>query len=195
MFLHSVTITHPHTWCSPLCRLSHRLSGCAGGTASVSPASSSLGTRGTSLTAQTSSAFPLVPGGWTCTEQNSKLPLEGKNTKDHKREAKKKKRGCWHKCMSIFRDRQYTPVAFSVTVSHQDMICRCFEFQVHLLDVGLFKRWTSQRSLYYWLAHLQDAFPQQLREMGWKKRTMLIVKWWHLTVLKNTKYKYKWTRV
>lgn len=75
------------------------------------------------------------------------------------------------------------------------MTCRCFEFQVHLLDVGLFKRWTSQRSLYYWLAHLQDAFPQQLREMGWKKRTMLIVKWWHLTVLKNKKYKYKWTRV
>lgn len=70
---------HSHTWCSPLCRLFHRPSVCAGDTASVSPVSSSSGTTGTSLTAQTWSAFPLALGGWTCTGQNSKLPVEAHN--------------------------------------------------------------------------------------------------------------------
>lgn len=36
--------------------------------------------------------------------------------------------------------------------------------QNYLLNVWLLKGWTSQGSLHDWLAHLQDAFPQQLRE-------------------------------
>lgn len=47
-----------HTEYSPLYMLSHHLSGCAGDIVLVSPASSNLGTRGTSWRAQTLSAFP-----------------------------------------------------------------------------------------------------------------------------------------
>lgn len=43
---------------------------------------------------------------------------------------------------------------------YQDMACKNRE--VHLLDVGLFKRRAPKRPLDNRLAHLQDAFPQQL---------------------------------
>lgn len=149
------------TWCSPLCTLSRHLSGCAGDTALASPASNNLGTRGTFLTAQTWSASPLVPGGWTCTEQNSKPPSDEKETKDQENV----KWVCPHEffstdtCLSQLWEMWLFGACCSFSYcwrsGHElDM------FVTDLLDVGLFKWWTSEGSLYNWLAHLQDAFPQ-----------------------------------